>query len=110
MRRSEEEALDTYLIVRRRAWRATALADEAVGRARLEAERLHGVVAWTRSYVLEETDGTIGFVCVYEAVSPEAIRHHAAEAGLPIDEIVLVADTVIVREDVVPAETERRNT
>ena len=41
---------------------------------------------------------------MYEASSPEAIRRHAAAADLPVDEIVKVADTVIVRPDPQPAE------
>jgi hypothetical protein len=52
--------------------------------------------------VTAETDGTVGTVCIYQATSPEAIRRHAAAAGLPVDEIVKVADTVIVRPDPVP--------
>jgi hypothetical protein len=56
-------------------------------------------VAWVRSYVLEERDGTVGTVCIYQASSPEAIRRHAAAAALPVDEIVGVADTVVVRPD-----------
>jgi hypothetical protein len=37
-----------------------------------------------------------------KATSPEAIRTHAYRAGLPIDEIVAVADTVVVRPDPQP--------
>jgi hypothetical protein len=56
-------------------------------------------VRWIRSYVLGEQDGNLGTVCIYEASSPEAIREHASRAGLPVDEIIPVADTVIVRPD-----------
>ena len=35
----------------------------------------------------------------YEATSPEAIREHAERAELPVDEVIAVADTVIVRPD-----------
>ena len=59
-------------------------------------------VRWIRSYVLEEGNG-VGTVCVYQASSPEAIRAHAAAADLPVDEIIRVADTVIVRPDPQPA-------
>ena len=59
-------------------------------------------VRWIRSYVLDETDGSVGTVCVYQATSPEAIRRHASAAALPVDEIVEVADTVIVRPDPIP--------
>ena len=41
----------------------------------------------------------VGTVCVYQASSPEAIRKHGQNADLPVDEIIRVADTVIVRED-----------
>ena len=58
-------------------------------------------IRWIRSYVLEEGDG-VGTVCIYQASSPEAIRAHAAAAGLPVDEIIRVADTVLVRPDPVP--------
>jgi sporulation protein YlmC with PRC-barrel domain len=64
---------------------------------------MDGEVRWIRSYVLAEPDGTVGTVCVYEASSPEAIRRHAAAADLPVDEIVAVADTVIVRPDPIAA-------
>ena len=40
-----------------------------------------------------------------EASSPGAIRRHAGAADLPVDEIIPVADTVIVRPDPVPAST-----
>ena len=60
-------------------------------------------IRWIRSYVLEEGAGTVGTVCIYEASNPEAIREHASRADLPVDEIIPVADTVIVREDPQPA-------
>jgi hypothetical protein len=61
-------------------------------------------VRWIRSYVLEEGAG-VGTACIYEATSPEAIRRHAAAADLPVDEIIRVADTVLVRPDPVKAAT-----
>jgi hypothetical protein len=45
----------------------------------------------------------VGTVCIYEAVSPEALRKHASLADLPVDEIIRVADTVVVRPDPEPA-------
>jgi len=44
-------------------------------------------------------------VCIYQASSPEAIREHASRAELAADEIIPVADTVIVRPDPAPAQT-----
>ena len=52
---------------------------------------------------LKEEDGSLGTVCIYEAESPEAIREHAAGAELPVDEIIAIADTVVVRPDPAPA-------
>ena len=56
-------------------------------------------IRWIRSYVLEEGGSAVGTVCVYQATSPEAIRDHASRADLPVDEIIPVADTVVVRPD-----------
>jgi hypothetical protein len=62
-------------------------------------------IRWIRSYVLGEADGRVGTACIYQASSPEAIREHAARAQLAADEIVLIADTVVVRPDPQPAPT-----
>ena len=56
-------------------------------------------IRWIRSYVLEEGGSSVGTVCVYQATSPEAIRDHASRADLPVDEVIPVADTVLVRPD-----------
>ena len=53
--------------------------------------------------MLGEEAGGLGTACVYQASSPAAIRDHAGRADLPVDEIVEVADTVIVRPDPEPA-------
>jgi sporulation protein YlmC with PRC-barrel domain len=95
--------MDTYVILRRNGWKTADDLREAAARSTAEGERMPDDVAWIRSYVLAETDGTVGTVCVYQASSPEAIRKHAAAAELPVDEIVKVADTVIVRPDPVAA-------
>jgi sporulation protein YlmC with PRC-barrel domain len=97
--------MDTYVILRRAGWRTTQDLSDAADRSIEEGERMPDDVAWIRSYVLEERDGRVGTVCIYQASSPEAIRSHAAAAELPVDEIVKVVDTVIVRPDPVPATT-----
>jgi hypothetical protein len=95
--------METYAILRRHGWRTGGDLEEAAARSTAEGERMPDDVRWIRSYVLGETDGTVGTVCIYQASSPEAIRRHAAAADLPVDEIVKVTDTVVVREDPVPA-------
>ena len=94
--------MDTYVILRRDGWRSAEELGEAAARSTAEGEKMPEDIRWIRSYVLEEGNG-VGTVCIYEASSPEAIRAHAAAADLPVDEIIRVADTVIVRPDPVPA-------
>jgi hypothetical protein len=95
--------VNSYVILRRSGWRSPAELEEAAARsARVGNEEMSDEVRWIRSYVLEEGGGSIGTVCIYEATSPEAIRRHAKLAELPVDEIVAVADTVVVRPDPTP--------
>lgn len=94
--------MDTYVILRRNGWRTVADLQEATARSTAEGERMPDDVAWIRSYVLAELDGGLGTVCIFQASSPEAIRAHAERAELPVDEIVKVADTTILRPDPVP--------
>ena len=94
--------MDLYVILRRNGWRSPEELGAAAERSAQEGER-RGDVRWIRSYVLQEDGGNLGTVCIYEAESEEAIRGHAADADLPVDEIVKVADTVIVRPDPTPA-------
>ena len=91
--------METYVILRRGGWRTPDELQEAAARSTAEGDRTPEDIRWIRSYVLSETDGSLGTVCVYQASSPEAIRSHAYRAGLPVDEIVAVADTVLVRPD-----------
>jgi thiamine biosynthesis protein ThiC len=92
--------MNTYVILRRNAWAsgdelgAAAARSKDVGDGEMSED-----VRWIRSYVLAESDGGLGTVCVYQATSPEAIREHASRADLAVDEVVQVADTVIVRPD-----------
>ena len=95
--------METYVIFRRNGWRTADELQQAARLSTAEGERMGEDVRWIRSYVIAETDGSLGTVCVYQASSPEAIRRHAYAATLPVDEIVAVADTVVVRPDPVPA-------
>jgi hypothetical protein len=91
--------MDLYTIRRRNAWASPQELEAAAERSRAEGDKDGSGVRWIRSYVVAEEDGRLGTVCIYEAESPEAIRTHAHRAGMPADEIVPVADTVIVRPD-----------
>jgi sporulation protein YlmC with PRC-barrel domain len=95
--------MQTYLIVRRDGWRTPEELDAAAARStRVGDEEMSEDVRWIRSYVLDESSGSVGTLCIYQATSPEAIRRHAERAELPVDEIVAVADTVVVRPDPAP--------
>ena len=92
--------METYVILRRGAWGSAEELGEAAARStKVGDEEMSDDIRWIRSYVLSEPDGRVGTVCIYQASSPEAIREHAARADLAADEIIPVADTVIVRPD-----------
>jgi thiamine biosynthesis protein ThiC len=95
--------LNTYVILRRSGWRSPEDLAEAAERSRkVVDEQMSDDIRWIRSYVLEEGGGSVGTVCIYQATSPEAIRRHASIADLPVDEIIAVADLVLVRPDPEP--------
>lgn len=92
--------MNTYVILRRSGWSSPDELQEAAARSsKVGDEEMSDDIRWIRSYVMAEEDGRLGTVCVYQASSPEAIREHASRALLPADEIVQVADTVVVRPD-----------
>jgi hypothetical protein len=95
--------MKTYAIIRRSGWRTPGDLEAAAARSTDEEDRMSDDIRWIRSYVLDESDGSVGTVCIYQASSPEAIRRHAAAAKLPVDGNIAVADTVIVRPDPEPA-------
>jgi hypothetical protein len=98
--------MNTYLILRRHGWRTPDDLQAAAARSlQVGDEEMSDDIRWIRSYVLEEGGSEVGTVCVYQASSPEAIREHAKRANLPLDEIIAVADTVVVRPDPVAATT-----
>ncbi len=96
--------MDTYVILRRGGWRSPEELQAAAERStKVGDEEMPDDIRWIRSYVLEEGGDSVGTVCIYQASSPEAIRDHASRADLPVDEIISVADTVLVRPDPAPA-------
>jgi Protein of unknown function (DUF4242) len=92
--------MNQYAILRRSGWKSGGDLEQAAARStKVGDEQMPEDIRWIRSYVLDEGAGTVGTVCIYEASSPEAIREHAKLAELPVDEIIPIADTVIVRAD-----------
>jgi hypothetical protein len=72
----EGETMNTYVILRRGAWGSPPELGEAAERSTAVGEQMPDDVRWIRSYVLDD---------------------------LAVDEIIPVADTVIVRPDPVTA-------
>jgi hypothetical protein len=94
-----DPTMQLYVIMRRNGWRTAEDLEAAAARSTEEGDKPGSGVRWIRSYVTAEESGELGTVCIYEAESAEALRAHADAADLPADEIVPVADTVIVRPD-----------
>lgn len=96
--------MNTYVILRRSGWRSGEELGQAAERSKQVGDgEMSDDIRWIRSYVLHENGDAVGTVCVYQATSADAIREHARRADLPADEIIEVADTVVVRPDPEPA-------
>ena len=95
--------MELFIIRRREAWKdGEELEGVAARSSKIGDEEMSDQVRWIRTYVLDD-GGTLGSLCVYEAVSEEALRDHAKRVDMPADEITKVADTVVVRPDPEPA-------
>ena len=86
--------MNTYVILRRGGWRSPEELQAAAARSTAVGDdEMSDDIRWIRSYVMAEPDdGGLGTVCIYQASSPEKIREHADRAGLPVTEIIEVAD------------------
>jgi hypothetical protein len=92
--------MNDYVIFRKNAWPDEAALERAAGRsARVANGELEGRVRWIRSYIYEETDGTLGSACIYQASDREIVVEHARRADLACDEVRPIARTVIVEAD-----------
>lgn len=89
-----------YLIRRRNFCKTpTDLERSAAVSRRIGDEEMAGDVRWLRTYAVKEDDGTLGTVCIYQAVDSDALRQDAARVGIPADEIIPVLGRVVFRED-----------
>lgn len=95
--------MKTYVIRREQAWQNGEELEATAARSKEVAESdFPQDISWIRSYVIAEPGGTLGTVCIYQASGPEAVREHAGRVGMPADEILEVADTVVIRPDPQP--------
>lgn len=92
--------MQTYIIRRRSAWAsAQELEQTAALSSRIGDDEMPDQVRWIRSYVVNEPDGRLGTLCVYQATDEAALRDHAHRVGMPADEITPVGQTVVIRDD-----------
>lgn len=95
--------MDLFMIRRNKGWKTPAELEAAAKRSTEVAESdFPDEIRWIRSYVVAEESGELGTVCIYEAADADAVRRHADEVGMPADEVLPIADTVIVRPDPQP--------
>jgi len=96
--------MDLFMIRRNKGWKTPEELEAAAKRSTEVAENdFPDEIRWIRSYVVAEQSGELGTVCIYEASDADAVRRHADEVGMPADEVLPIADTVIVRPDPQPA-------
>ena len=92
--------MKVYVIRRPYGWRSPEELQAAAARSKqVGDDEMSDDIRWIRSYVVHESDGSLGTVCIYQASSPEKIREHASRADLPATEIMEVVDTLVVRPD-----------
>jgi Nickel responsive protein SCO4226-like len=95
--------MKTYVIRRESAWQSAKELETTAARSKQVAESdFPDDIAWIRSYVISEPGGTLGTVCIYQASDEDAVRRHASRVDMPADEILEVADTVVIRPDPQP--------
>ncbi len=81
------------MIRRRSGWKSADELGEAAERSKQVAEdEFPDAIRWIRSYVIEEPDGALGTVCIYQASDEDAVRRHADSVGMPADEVRVVAE------------------
>ena len=92
-----------YLVPRTRAWLSEEEVAAATDCVPAVNDALRDDIRWIRSYVVQEDDGTFSAYCVYEASSPDVLRHHADALRLPTDAIKPVTKTIVAAPDPGPA-------
>jgi Protein of unknown function (DUF4242) len=92
--------MNTYAIRRERAWESPEELEKTAARSKEVADSdFPDDIAWMRSYVIQEDGGTLGTICIYQATDEDKVREHAERVGMPADEVLPIADVVIIRPD-----------
>jgi hypothetical protein len=89
-----------YAIRREKAWASPEELEEVAGRSKQVADdEFPDDIRWIRSYVIKEDGGSLGTICIYEATNIDAVKEHAKRVDMPADEVLEIADTVVIRPD-----------
>ncbi|SEO43041.1 Protein of unknown function [Salinihabitans flavidus] len=97
--------MDLYIIRRHGIWASDAEL-QATGEESIRVgEDMKDRLRWIRSYAVNEEDGRIGSVCIYEASDPDAIREHGRRIGAPSEDFQIVRGLTVQRPDPEPAPT-----
>jgi sporulation protein YlmC with PRC-barrel domain len=92
--------MNLYAIRRENAWASPAELEETAERSKQVADdEFPQDIRWIRSYVIKEDEGSLGTICIYEASNIEAVKEHAKRVDMPADEVLEIADTVVIRPD-----------
>ena len=95
--------MNLYAIRREKAWASPEELEKTAARSKQVADDdFPDDIRWMRSYVIKEDGGTLGTICIYEASNVEAVKEHAKRVDMPADEVLEIADTVIIRPDPQP--------
>jgi hypothetical protein len=99
MKTKSTKSLINYVIFRRGAWSSAKELELAAGRSTRAGQEMADRIRWIRSYVVQEPDGRLGTVCIYQAADEEAAREHARCSAMPADEVLPFVNTVIINAD-----------
>jgi sporulation protein YlmC with PRC-barrel domain len=92
--------MNTFAIRREKAWQSPKELEATAERSKeVAGTEFPDDIAWIRSYVIKEEGGTLGTICIYQASSVDNVREHAKRVDMPADEVLEIAETVIVRPD-----------
>ncbi len=95
--------MNTYAIRREKARQSRKELEKTAERSKeVAGTDFPDDIAWIRSYVIKEDGGTLGTICIYQASSIDKVKEHAERVDMPADEVLEIADTVIVRPDPQP--------
>ena len=97
---NKETIMNLYAIRRPSGWANAQELEATAGKsAKVGDEEMADQVRWIRSYVVEEPDGRLGTICIYQAKDAGAIREHARRVGMPGNDVLPIVSSVIVRSD-----------